>query len=163
MMNILFAVMAIALTCLVTFGGLNYINHDAPTIAVTTRSLTAQYEVIISGVTSYRMVNNGITPDSVKRFEGFLPSGKVPGFGAGDDGYTWTVEAPQGESAPVICLSVTDAVDFRMASVKQLAVEIERRGRGKVFIGPSCGEGVPHSEVPSADRNQNIVLTIRNF
>lgn len=163
MMHILFAVIAIALTCLVTFGGVSYIKTDMPARAVTSRGLVAQYEALMSGVVSYRSVNNGITPDSVEKFEGFLPGGEIPNFGSSDNGYGWTLSKPEGETSPVICLSVTNPTEARYASARQVAVEVERRSAATVSVGDMCGGGVPYAGAAVPGESTDVVFTVRGF
>jgi hypothetical protein len=163
MMHIIYAVMAIALICLVTFGGVSYINPDAPTRAVASRGLVAQYEAIHSGITSYRSVNNGITPDSIELFKGFLPHGGVPSFGAADEGFRWTLRKVENEDLPVLCLEVSTQDEAKLGAALNFAREIERRTSADISMGASCGQGAHFEEAVAAVIPDQPVFTIRSF
>ncbi|MCZ7861607.1 hypothetical protein O9X98_09355 [Agrobacterium salinitolerans] len=166
MMHILYAVIAIALTCLVTFGGVSYMRAEAPIRAVASRGLTGQYEALLLGISAYRNVNNGITPKDLDSFSGFLPNGGVPSFGSASEGFVWTVQTPDNERSPVLCLEVDSKMDVRFDSAAIFAREALRRGGGKVSvsIGDACGEGQPFNDnaVPPAD-GSHAFLTIKGF
>ncbi len=162
-MNIIYVVMAISLTCLVAFGGISYINPDAPIRAVASRGLVAQYEAIHSGIVAYRSSNNGITPDAIALFKGFLPQGDIPSFGPAYNGYGWSMSVPQGETRPVICLTVNDSSEAKIQSSLAFATEIERRSSAKVSLGGTCGDNTPFAQVVVADIPTVPVLTIRGF
>lgn len=165
MMHILYAVIAIALTCLVTFGGVNYMRADAPVRVVASRGLSGQYEALILGISAYRSVNNGITPKDVASFSGFLPNGSVPSFGTASEGFEWTVEKPEGESAPVLCLKVDATLDVRFESAAIFAREAVRRGGGRITVdvGGECGEGQPLADGSAPPADGPAFLTIRGF
>ncbi|MCV9963794.1 hypothetical protein OIU34_18110 [Pararhizobium sp. BT-229] len=165
MMHILYAVIAIALTCLVTFGGVNYMRADAPVRVVASRGLSGQYEALLLGISAYRNVNNGITPKDVASFSGFLPNGSVPSFGTASEGFEWTVEKPEGETGPVLCLKVDATLDVRFEAAAMFAREALRRGGGRisVAIGNACGEGQPFTDGSAPPGNGTAFLTIRGF
>lgn len=166
MMHILYAVIAIALTCLVTFGGVSYMRAEAPIRAVASRGLTGQYEALLLGISAYRNVNNGITPKDVDNFSGFLPNGAVPSFGTASEGFNWTVETPDGEALPVLCLEIDTNMDVRFESAAIFAREALRRGgdRVSVSIGDACGEGQPFTDNSASPMDgRPVFLTIKGF
>lgn len=165
MMHILYAVIAIALTCLVTFGGVSYMRAEAPIRALASRGLTGQYEALLLGISSYRNANNGITPKDFDSFSGFLPNGDVPSFGTAAEGFKWTVETLNGEPAPVLCLEVDAKMDVRFDSAAMFAREALRRGGGRVSVsvGDACGEGQPFSDSSVPPSDGPVFLTVRGF
>jgi hypothetical protein len=162
MMNILYAVIAIALTCLVTFGGVSYMNADAPVRAVASRGLMGQYEAILLGVSAYRSENNGISPSSIDSFSGFLPNGYIPSFGTASEGFTWTIERPSAALMSVLCLRVDASMEARYRSAEMFAREALRRGGGRISIsiGPACGMGVTFDGVSAPPASGLVFLTI---
>jgi hypothetical protein len=166
MMHILYAVIAIALTCLVTFGGVSYIRAEAPVRAVASRSLTGQYEAILLGITAYRNENNGIAPHNMNSFSGFLPNGSVPSFGTASEGFDWSLVKIDGDQSPILCLTIDTAQAARFDAAATFARETHRRGGGRVHvsIGETCGEGQPFDDgsAPSPTAG-TVVLTIRGF
>lgn len=166
MMHILYAVIAIALTCLVTFGGVSYMRAEAPIRAVASRGLTGQYEALLLGISAYRNVNNGITPKDLDSFSGFLPNGGVPSFGTASEGFNWTVQTPETGTSPVLCLEIDTKLDVRFDSAAMFAREALRRGgsRVSVSIGDACGEGQPFTDNsgPPTD-GRPVFLTIKGF
>jgi hypothetical protein len=165
MMHILYAVIAIALTCLVTFGGVSYMRADAPVRAVASRGLTGQYEALLLGISAYRNVNNGIMPKDINSFSGFLPNGDIPSFGTAAEGFKWTVETPNGEMVPVLCLEVDAKLDVRFDSAAMFAREALRRGGGRVSVsvGTECGAGQPFTDNSAPPSEGVAFLTIRGF
>jgi hypothetical protein len=165
MMHILYAVIAIALTCLVTFGGVSYIRAEAPVRAVASRGLTSQYEALLLGISAYRNENNGITPRTIESFSGFLPNGSIPTFGTASEGFDWSFERLQGEQSPVLCLKIDDAKDTRFGSAAMFAREVLRRGSGRVsvVVGEACGEGQAFDDASKPSSDGVAVLTIRGF
>jgi hypothetical protein len=164
MMNIIYVVMAVGLTVLVTFGGINYINTDVPLRAATSRTLVAQYELILSGVASYKSVNNGIAPTSLDQFKGMLPGGDIPTYSANSKGaWTWSVE--RSEESPnelAICLAIAPEQAKYVEAVMQFVDTIRQRSDVEVVGGAECGAGDAIDEVviPSSS---GIVLTIKGF
>ncbi|MCS4089865.1 hypothetical protein [Rhizobium sp. BK176] len=165
MMHILYAVIAIALTCLVTFGGVSYIHSEAPVRAVASRALTGQYEAILLGVSSYRTENNGIAPQSIEAFSGFLPNGAVPSFGAPSQGFDWSMAKLDGEQSPALCLQVDTSQIAHFDSASMFARETLRRGNGRVTVtvGAACGEGQAFDGVSAPPAGGVVVFTIRGF
>lgn len=165
MMHILYAVIAIALTCLVAFGGVSYIHSEAPVRAVASRGLTGQYEAILLGVSSYRTENNGLMPQSIESFSGFLPNGAIPSFGTASQGFEWSMAKLDGEQSPVLCLKVDTSKIAHFDSASMFARETLRRGNGRVdvTVGAACGEGLPFDEVSAPPGAGIAVFTIRGF
>jgi len=126
-MHILYAVMAIALTVLVTFGGINYINADGPVRVVQTNGLMGQYEALVSAVTTYRNSNNGVEPADMRSFKGLLPKGGIPRFGAAAESYVWLVSRDGTDGKPAMCLRVTGGERIALQSARQYAAEMARR------------------------------------
>ncbi|MBY3433139.1 hypothetical protein HFN89_02950 [Rhizobium laguerreae] len=165
MMHILYAVIAIALTCLVTFGGISYISAEAPVRAVASRGLTSQYEALLLGISAYRNENNGIAPRTIESFSGFLPNGNIPSFGTAEQGFEWSVARLDGEVPPVLCLTVDTAQSARFDSAALFAREVLRRGGGRiaVSVGAACGEGQPFDDASASPAVGVAVFTIRGF
>jgi hypothetical protein len=165
MMHILYAVIAIALTCLVTFGGVSYIHSEAPVRAVASRALTGQYEAILLGVSSYRNENNGVVPQSIEAFSGFLPNGAIPSFGTSSQGFEWSMERIEGEQSPVLCLKVDTSQIAHFDSAAMFARETLRRGNGHVSVrvGADCGEGYVFDDASQPPASRIAVFTIRGF
>jgi hypothetical protein len=165
MMHIIYAVIAIALTCLVTFGGVSYMRADAPIRAVASRGLTGQYEALLLGISAYRTANNGVTPKDVASFSGFLPNGTIPSFGVASEGFTWSVERPEGAVNPVVCLKVDTTLDVRFEVAAIFARETLRRGGGRIAVelGDECGIGQPFVDHAAPPVSGTAFLTIRGF
>lgn len=165
MMHIIYAVIAVALTVLVTFGGVSYMRADAPVRIITSRGLVGQYEAILLGVSAYRSENNGLTPKNLESFSGYLPNGKVPSFGIASEGFDWTLERPAGSASPAICLKVDLREETRLASASVFAMEAIRRGGEKtsVTVGESCGSGLPFVEGPVTASGSTVYFTMKGF
>ncbi|MDW9478740.1 hypothetical protein GOB57_08485 [Sinorhizobium meliloti] len=165
MMHILYAVIAIALTCLVTFGGVSYMRAEAPVRAVASRGLMGQYEALLLGISAYRNANNGISPKNLDSFSGFLPNGSVPSFGTASEGYDWTVETRGGEESPVLCLKIDAEKEVRFESAAMFARDALRRGGGRVSVsvGGACGEGVAFTDDAVPPESGAAFLTMRGF
>lgn len=163
MMQIIYVVMAIALLSLVTLGGVSYFSSDAPLKALTSRGLVAQYETITAGIVSYRTANNGITPGSLDQFIGFLPEGRVKPFGPSARKFEWSVETPEGQQEPVICLTLVDPGKADRASVNQFAAEVLKRENVDITIGENCGVGAGFDETEPTTYGETAVVTVRGF
>lgn len=165
MMHIIYAVIAIALTCLATFGGVSYMRAEAPTRVVSSRGLMGQYEAILTGIASYRNANNGIYPDSLERFAGYLPNGTIPSFGTAAEGYEWEIVQPNAELSPVVCLTVDTSMSVRYEAATIFTMDAIRRGGGRVNItvGDACGAGVPFTEGMDAPQSDRAFFTLRGY
>lgn len=141
MMHVIYAVIGIALTVLVTFGGVSYFAADAPVRVVAARSLDAQYEVLKAAVVSYRNTNNGLNPKEMRHIAGILPGGQVPIAGAASQGYGWDLRMVDAYPNPVICLAVDTEKTGSTSATATFVKELVANGEADAVVGNACGEG----------------------
>lgn len=137
MFQLIMTVMAIALTALLVFGGMNYMNSDIGNHTRTVSSLHTHFDTLTMGVSSYRQLNHGHPPSSISKLTGFVPENIINVFPRGVNYLEWEIN--EGK----YCLKRNS--DFSMnfprgvsTGVALFAVQKALSIKGKIEIGTDC-------------------------
>ena len=158
MSQILYVVMAISLASLLTFGGISYFNSDTSTRLIVSRGLISQYEAITSGISSYRLANNGLLPESIDQFKGYMHQGEVPSFGEKSDIYSWTVGTLSGNS--IACVSIPSDKSLAVSSALAFAQDAKSK-KANPIVGESCGSGDEYVKGMTIPTTPTIFITLK--
>jgi hypothetical protein len=162
MMHIIYAVIGIALTVLVTFGGVSYFAADTPIRIVAAKSLDAQYDLLKAAVVSYRNTNNGLYPQNDDQIAGLLPGGKMPDAGAASRGYEWSLRKVDAYAHPVICLTVDTGNTGSRSATQTFVRDLIAHDKVTVTLGEGCGEGAVLADMATMPAGK-FTLTVSGY
>lgn len=139
MPSLILTALSVMIIAFALVAGTSYINPAMQSRVEVSKVLTAQYGSIGSAIASYRVVNQGVRPSSMKDVEGYVAAGAITGFGRRSELFTWTIE-PGPSGKPGLCLSFGGGVvDYGILSgFERFAIDADTQRPGALSFGQSC-------------------------